>query len=81
MKIREVRGNGKQDLGQLTNEISILSDKFYSDLQDLKKTVEDEFLGRSKEEANKVIKLAENYTCTVTSIIAEVMAILEKPMK
>ena len=81
MKIKEVRGNGDQDLGELTNKISTLSDEFYRDLQDLKKTVEDEFIGRSREEANKVIKLAEDYTCKVTSKITEVMAILEKPMK
>ncbi len=78
MKIREIKGNDDYTLGDITNEISTLSDDFFKKIQDLKKTVNDKFFGNGRKEANNILSLAENYSCTVTSKITEIQSIQEK---
>lgn len=77
MKIREIKGANDNTLGDLVDEISTLSDDFFKDIQKLKETTDDKFFGDSRKEANSIIRFAENYSCTVTSKIAEMQSILE----
>ena len=81
MKIREIKGINDNTLGSLVDEISTLSDDFFKYIQDLKKNINDKFFGDSRDEANSIINLAENYSCTVTSKITEIQSILENPIK